>query len=488
MYWMPMRYARILSHPLMALTLLLLSSLHCIVGGDLLWHIKVGEYARQHHVWLRHDLFSYSFSGAPVALHAPLFQWLMTSIHHYSGFSGLIVLQAFVVGLIGFLLWRMALDLGAARRLSAWLLLAALWWAGPQMALHPQLFFFLWVVLFFYLSPWRGQAWYRLGVCTMLLGVWPWLHPSFLAGTLLMLYFALGLIFSPQPQRCRYGIAWCAAALLATLSLIAIEPNFLTNNMEHLTATAMLSSIKYWQPLWQLAPDNLMNIVLLLQLGLLSGFVLYGVRRCAISDMPRWWLGLGVVVLIGVGLSAVRFYPLILLLLTPMALACINKLQWRHKPIWLLVLSFTQLGLAAYVAFSNPHYVWGMHLDQRQLPVGCLTYVQQQKLPGNMYNAYNFGHYLIYAFDGEHKVLIDPRSSQLYPDDFIAQFVAAYHEPKVFESLVQTYDVGYTMLPTKSPMAKTLLHYLDQQPTWQRRYQDPICTIHVRLSPATKRK
>src|SRR5205823_384264 len=81
-----------------------------------------------------------------------------------------------------------------------------------------------------------------------------------------------------------------------------------------------------------------------------------------------------------------------------------------------LVFGFLLIAAAAFVSRGN------VSPKNEYTPAGAVDYIQQQKLAGNIYNAYEFGGYLI--FRGV-KTFVDGRIDQLFHGGFMERVTRA---------------------------------------------------------------
>jgi hypothetical protein len=96
-----------------------------------------------------------------------------------------------------------------------------------------------------------------------------------------------------------------------------------------------------------------------------------------------------------------------------------------------------------------------------------------------VYNAYNWGGYLMFErYPGE-GVFVDGRAMAVYPPRLLGLFVRAYAFPSVFERLARRYRVDSVLMPVRSPLTSILLEHLSASPRWREAYRDSLAVVFV---------
>jgi hypothetical protein len=346
-----------------------------------------------------------------------------------------------------------------------------------QGDLHPQLFSYLFIPLLLHLYLHRQGGW-RQPLAGGIVLLWAFAHPSFPLGLLLLAAFACSSWLQRRRLPKRDWLAWFLALSIPALLLALLVPSIPKNVLAHSTATAMLANVKYWQPLWSTRPSCCYEMLAIAGLLAVVAFSLAEWWRSRRSGEPHRTLKLGVILLLTL-LAArhLRFYPLIYTALLPLLLTR----QLPRRLVAVHILSVGGLLLMGSAYFSAPFHHFGLEYDRRDLPVHEVDYLLQAQPPGRVFNSYNFGSYIIFRTKGALPVFIDPRSSQLYPDAFFSDFLAAYQKPAVFERLVNQYGIRYTLLKQDSPVTQALVRYLDRSSHWQRAFTGEVAAVHRRL-------
>ena len=111
----------------------------------------------------------------------------------------------------------------------------------------------------------------------------------------------------------------------------------------------------------------------------------------------------------------------------------------------------------------------------RRWPASAADYLRGRDLPGEMFNSYNWGGYLIWRLYPEGRVFIDGRAD-LYGDEFIEEYLRVAYALAGWEETLARFGVGHAVIEASSPLAGVLaLH-----PAWREVYRDEMAAVFVR--------
>lgn len=139
-----------------------------------------------------------------------------------------------------------------------------------------------------------------------------------------------------------------------------------------------------------------------------------------------------------------------------------------------LGLSFLLLGAA--VAASPRTLGFGFSRDR--FPMGAVAYLKQAHPPGPLFNSYNFGGYLLWAYP-EERVFIDGRAFTVYSEEQIKELLSVYADPPRFAELQRRYGFRLAVLQ-RLGRGRHFLGWLRQQPGWRVAYEDKLAAVLVR--------
>jgi hypothetical protein len=105
-------------------------------------------------------------------------------------------------------------------------------------------------------------------------------------------------------------------------------------------------------------------------------------------------------------------------------------------------------------------------------PVAAVDAARKGKLAGSVFNAYDFGGYLIYAGV---PTFIDGRS-EMFGKIFVQEYLDSLRNRDRLRNILEKYRIDWTLLRPGSYEAEVL----DDLPEWRRFYIDDVAVIHVR--------
>jgi hypothetical protein len=115
----------------------------------------------------------------------------------------------------------------------------------------------------------------------------------------------------------------------------------------------------------------------------------------------------------------------------------------------------------------------------RTFPVRAVEYLRQHPVAGPMYNAYNYGGYLIWALP-EQKVFIDGRGDLYEDGGAFAEYVeVANLKPAAF-TVLRAHGIQSCLVERTAPLTTVLAAH----PDWEQRYSDSVSVLFVRRNNA----
>jgi hypothetical protein len=140
---------------------------------------------------------------------------------------------------------------------------------------------------------------------------------------------------------------------------------------------------------------------------------------------------------------------------------------------WTLLVLIT---VAALVKISLPLAPGAAEKAARaSLPVDAISYVQDQRPSGPMFNSYNWGGYLLFMLWPDYPVFVDGRTD-LYDDAFLREYIDIYVANDGWQERLDEHGVQLIFVETNSVLAK----FLRIDPTWQENYRDDMAVVFTR--------
>ena len=459
------------------------------VDPDMWWHLRLGQQIVESGDFIYADSFSHTQIGKLHKNHSGLAQLLMfvcwragghlsmtlfTSILAVAGMhliyragSGSIYMQGFV------------LVLGAA--------CAAVFWSP-----RPQMFTFLCAAILLYaLRRLQQREDAPLWPLPLLMWIWGNLHGGYIVGYLLIAGFVLGEFLKNTAGLGDRGLAapvlrrLCVYALVSLL-LLPINPlglSIYTAPLETLAIPGLRSYIQEWKPPDFSQPINWSLIVLA---ALLLFSVLASKRR---FDMTAVLLAGGTLIM---ALYSGRHLSLFAIMAVPVITTNLHEILSRRG--WTLprrtaetpariALNLALIGLVALGMLGRIRHVSSASSLEQALalnyPQGALQFLRAESPPGQLFNSYNWGGYLIFHTP-EFPVFIDGRTD-LYRDLLVEYIGAAFGGPR-WREVFARYDIGMALIETDSPLAAQLEAVED----WRLAYQDAVARVYLRQPPASE--
>ena len=430
--------------------------------GDSWWHLAVGRWMLEHHAVPAHDIFTFTFAGAPWNAQEWLAEVLMAgafTLIGWSGWGGLHLLFGLAFGVTA------ALVAGALRRRMAMVpaLITALLGlacvtgsllARPHILALPLLA--LWTIgLVTAREEKRAPS---LWLALVMLA-WANLHGSFAFGLALTAALSLEAVLEKR-EAVKGWLTFLGVSAIAAL----INPQGLDGLLFPFRLLVMpgIAAIGEWAPTPLTSPSPFLLALLAMSFVLATGRVklpplrallIFGLVYLALAHLRHQML---------FGIAA----PL---LAAPMLGTSWPPPQKQKIPAWPVCAALVLTGVLAIARLILPD----MRTEDRVTPVAALMHVPGDLRAQPVLNAYDYGGYLIYS--GE-KVFVDGRTD-LFPADFLEDYDRlAAGDGAALTGTLARYHIGWTIFPAHSPTANAL----DQLPGWHRLYGDANAVVHAR--------
>lgn len=446
---------------------------------DLGWHLKTGEIiAHTRHIF-HSDSYSFTRTGQPWINHEWLSDLLMYELYRAGGTASLIILFAAVSAgafLIVFLrcvgkpyLAGVVVIWGALASASSW-------------GVRPQIFSLLLASIFLWILE-RSESnatilWWTLPLTVL----WVNLHAEFAVGIALIALFLVGSLLD-----CIFGFTtWAQTAsslrnltlalgfCLALVPLNPYGPKMYLYPWHTLSSPAMATYIQEWMP-----PDFHQTMYLPFLLLVLALFAAAGISRLRIRLRDILLLS----VMLFAGLRSVRHIPIFAIVAAPILARFVQDLLERWN-IHLAggtspargVFALNAVILSGFLLFVA---LWVSSIIRREprieaekFPVQAVSFLSQNKLPGPLFNHYNWGGYLIWKLYPQYEVFVDGRAD-LYGDQFLDNLAGMYFVQNQWQQKFDAWQIRTVMLPPEAP----LIAALRLQSGWKQVYEDKQAVI-----------
>ena len=443
-----------------------------ISDGDPYWHLGAGEWMLQHRLIPATDPFSYTFPGAPWAVHEWFSEVLMALAYRIGGLSGFYLLFGLVVAVTSSLLAMQLLEFlppfAALVMLQFTVANIAETMVGrPQYLVLPILI--LWVgELLRAQREQRAPRW----PFAALIALWANLHGSFVLGMALLPFFAVEAAIAAKQEWFRAIRSWGLFFIGAVVASLA-TPNGVYGLLQPVTLLSNPGVLLVAE--WRSSTFDTLGTFEICLLAALFICLMRGVRVPVIR----------LVLLLGLLHQALqhRRYGLIVIVIGSMLLAePIAKVlksgrtaengTARTSPA---VQIMGAAGLVLLLAASSVRLAVSKPLaDDSMTPYTAVAHVPKAIVTKPVFNDYALGGYLVLT---GLRPYIDGRAFDVYSDAFVRNyFKLSEGDAAALAADLSKYGVVWTLL---KPQDRANL-LLDSMPEWRVLYKDDFAVIHIR--------
>ena len=438
-----------------------------LTDPDFYWHLKTGEYLVNSGGLPTRDPFSYTFSGKPWVLHEWLFEVGLYAISAALGTWSIKLLTAGVGVLSLYIVYTAAKRLLPDSTLP--ILITCPFFMLLQMALapRPQLITYLCLaVLLHVLIEFKYAKRARfLWSLPLLMIVWANSHGGFMVGIALLGVFTCCEWWTHlrRDPGDRNRLIELSAVGLLTVLASTVNPYFLDHWLypfEVMNLKLAISVIEEWQsPNFQ---EAIFKIYLIVALGFL---VLMAYRRTK-PDLTEMVLP---VAFIFMAFVARRHIPLAALVMIPFSAAALRDTRlpqlyrrWVGRGTDLgareCVINWAALGAVALtlvLCYPAKHAEATAAMNEG-IPVKAVEFIQGVGIEGRIFNAFEFGGYLIQQLYPAQRVFIYGRPD-VFGDEFFRRYLDIYYGAPAWEQAFDEYRIDYVLVSRQAPLRQLLL-------------------------------
>ncbi len=448
---------------------------------DYWWHVRTGRLILETGAIPQTDPYSYTAFGHPWVAHEWLTEVLLYVTAARFGYVGNVILFGLIGALTGLLVYVTCRRRGAGEIAAALLMVWSQAMGIASNNVRPQMLTaFLLAVCALLLTMYLDGKTRALWPLPFLFALWVNLHGGYIIGLVLVGLTVLGSVFPPGAHRPALPPRPLAAAAGLSLAATLLNPRgfeawlypftyFRAGNVSQLHV-AEWQSPNFHQPLFFLFGAFLLSMILL------------GIGRRPLGLVEVLWT----VVFTALGLESIRHVPLVGVIAAPLLGARAQAefsvfrrsiAAWR-RPL-LLVAASAALMIVVLAAVLAPArratLQLGWEPSSAGYPSGAVAYLRNHDLPGNLFNEYGWGGYLIYHLYPARRVFIDGRAD-VYGDSFGQQYDTIVTLGPGWRSLLERYDVRIVLVPGGSALAVALA----ADPDWHVIYSDSVAGLFFR--------
>lgn len=449
-----------------------LMTLRPVEDPDFWWHLRTGQLIASTGTIPHADPFSFTFAGKPWTAHEWLSELLLFSLYQIGGFPILIIVFSFFITTAFLILY---LRSTANVYISGFILLLGAISTAPVWGVRPQILTFLFSSLYLFLLEQYYEnhdlKWILpLPILTIL---WVNLHAGYAMGLVIIAVYTfchfLELIWhqlsgSEEKLRSRElipPVIIFGASLLAVM-LNPNGPRMYIYPFETLTSPSMQQFIQEW-----FSPDFHQKEWQPFALLLISMPVIAIFGRGAKIKLAR----VALVFLFGyMALRSMRNIPLFILSAVPVMIDLANaalqstkqafssKLSPGYTPPPAMPRILHMIVIACAILLAAGRFVMVTEeqasTEKEKFPSAAVDWIMANRPPGNIYNTYGWGGYLIWRLP-DYPVYIDGRAD-LYGDRFIETYIQIYNAQSGWEENLVNNNVNLVLVENGSGIGNAL--------------------------------
>ncbi len=462
---------------------------------DFWWHLKVGEIILAERVIPRFDAFSFTVTGTLFIVQNWLSEVVLYGVYRCGGYELLLFFNALLFLSVIFIIYHLCLKL--SQSLWASVLAATVVAFGIASNLRPQIFSFLFFVLFYSsLASHYSKGGRRIYWLPVLMLLWVNTHGAFVLGLgLIGIYlfveaidYRIDHVAGRNPSR--GGLYHLGSVLLLSGLATLVNPEGYGVFDYIRTVVNDPSSqlfVMEWRPpaiksiggmLMFFFPFfvTILALVLsskkprLIDLTLFAGFSIFAltaVRNCA------WFLLIAGPILARY-LALVPWTNLTATLLRGNRIKRIGMEITSHQKMRKLDLAVAAL-LITLVVVKSPWWrsqYLGDSLLKAEIPVGVVDYMEQNDLRGNIFHSQSYGDYMLWRLWPKQKVFFDGRV-HIFGEEFVRTYLEIM-QGFDWERRLDKYNINYVLLAKDNTErdARGLMGKMRQSSGWTLLYED----------------
>jgi hypothetical protein len=473
---------------LRAALFLLAPLLLCIVArcfsaptdSDYWWHVRTGQEIVESGSLPRVDIYSHTVARRPWVAHEWLTEVVFYRAQQTVGYVGNVALFGLLGALTALTVYATCRLRGLGEPAAAILMLWAAALSMGSANVRPQIVTtLLFAVCALLLTLYKRGHPRAIWPLPLLLALWVNLHGGYVIGLVLLgltlvgeaVARVLGRPAAPLRPLVVVTTLSIGATLLSPHGLEALRYPFSYIGSEN----AMMRYIQEWQ-----SPDFHRPELLIFASSILFAIAL-GVAGRPLGPTDVLWA----LVFSLMGLQSVRHVALFGVVAIPLLGARLlaefpglggSLAGWRRP--WLLLITWPLVALWLLKMAASPGQLQlGREASAAGYPVGAVEYLRAHDVPGNLFNAYHWGGYLIHELHPERQVFIDGRT------DVYAQFVGRYqqveHLQPGWRQVLEEHDVRVVLAEKNGPLSVVLR----DDHGWQEVYAGDVERLFVRQQP-----
>lgn len=455
------------------------------IDSDLGRHLTLGKYILEHRAIPTRDIFSHTLTSES----RPPYEWLSQVIFEIAnkllGLDGVILLTAFLLGAVVFLLYRYCFNRSQSTLVSFLVVLLATGATSIHWLPRPHMITFLLLAVWIHnLEKLRTGKQIGIYVFPLIMLFWANLHGGFIFGFLTLAAYFAGWLWGKWRNQAstETGKSFFLAGIYSLVASV-ITPDLWHNweaVLNNRSSFILSRTVETMPP--NVSDPSVAPFVILLALSVIFFFV--NLRTAAVSHI--FLLGEFAVL----ALMMTRNIPLFAIVCAPILSEWItakaNQLpSWKRfderfvnlampsrsflLPVTLIILS------VGFFAYSHAKGRQVYQFNPQVFPVQAVDWLEKNPIEGNMFNEFNWGGYLLYRLWPHDLVFVDSQSD-FYGEPLMRDYETILLAKNNWRDLLEKYQINWAIIPANSPLAIQL----KQEGNWTTLYEDPTAVIFQR--------
>jgi hypothetical protein len=436
---------------------------------DLWWHLKTGELITAQKSVPHTDPFSYTRFGQRWVTQEWLSEFGLYELYRVTGFAGLILAFAAILTAAYYLLY---LRCGASLYLVGAMVLWGALATRPVWGIRPQvislLLTSLWLLVLERSERNSRLLWWTLPITVL----WVNLHAGFALGLGIFALFLCGSFaegFFLQSSK----VSWRMPLLifLLDLLLVLLNPNgagMYSYPVETLRSATMQNYILEWA-----SPNFHSAEYWPFLLLILSTLVVIAQARLPLRFRDLLLL----LVSLLAGLNSIRMIPFFVLIAVPLISQRLRGWEIKPKqPRTPVKPALNAIIIVVMAVFATVHISQVIRhqplVETEKFPARAVAFLLEHPPGGHIFNAYDWGGYLIWNLSPTVRVFIDGRAD-VYSEQVFHDFADAYQLRDGWQHILQRWHVQTIIVPSNSALAIGL----QANRAWLVAYHDDQATV-----------
>ncbi len=468
--------------------------------GDTGFHIKAGEFMLENHIIPKVDIFSHHTPAIRWIAHEWLSEVIMGKIHKSLGLNAVVISFSFIISLIFYFLYKNIRATEGNIILTVLLVvLSAMtsyfhWLARPHMF---SIFFLL--VWYFLLDEYQYRNRKTLFYLPFIMILWVNLHGGFILGFLMIgVYFLGNVIAAFISKGSEIDIIKKKVLRYFFIAILCLAATFVNPYGYEILGFpfAVISDknlVSYSSE--YLSPDFHHIYFIFFEIYLFFAIVLLMISRKKLNVIE----GFLIILFIYMSLYSCRNIPLFAIIIAPILMRQINCILKENNMRFVARFKNKSAKYADIDRISGG-FLWpgvGVSLviflminsnslnfkfsEKMRKPVSAVEFLKKESIKGNMFNADEFGDYIIYSAFPQYKVFIDGRID-IYMPEIFKDYQAVTEFKSGWEDIINKYEIKWIIYDKDSQLCR----YLMERKDWRIIYSDDVANIFVRNTPEFK--